>query len=108
LQFYIHYSFKVIKNPLLTSASAATSITSATAKVSTTIQTPPPTPPENDRDKFRCLYLLVDAAMEQLEEITAEKKRKQEVSNHVQLTIPSPHNTPSQPPQVHPHQQVCA
>ena len=97
-----------IKNPLLTSASGATSIASATAKVCTTIQTPPPTPPENDRDKFRCLYLLVDAAMEQLEEIAAEKKRKQEVSNHVQLTISSPHITTSQTAQIHPHQQVCA
>jgi hypothetical protein len=30
-------------------------------------ETPPPSPPENDRDKFRCLYLLVDAAVEELE-----------------------------------------
>ena len=80
------------------------------------IQTPPPTPPENDRDKFRCLYLLVDAAMEQLDEIAAEKRRNsnlqhQEVSS-LQITIPVTHNPPTQqPPQLaslHPHQQICA
>ena len=77
------------------------------------IQTPPPTPPENDRDKFRCLYLLVDAAMEQLEEITAEKRRhssQQEVSS-LQITIPTNNPPTQQPPQIatlHPHQQVCA
>jgi len=38
-------------------------------------ETPPPSPPENDRDKFRCLYLLVDAAVGQLEEI--ERKKQQ-------------------------------
>lgn len=30
---------------------------------------------ENDRDKFSCLYLLVDAAVNQLEEIAAKKRR---------------------------------
>jgi hypothetical protein len=55
----------------------------------------------------------VDAAMEQLEEITAEKRRhssQQEVSS-LQITIPT-HNPPTQqPPQIatlHPHQQICA
>lgn len=38
-------------------------------------ETPPPSPPENDRDKFRCLYLLVDAAVGQLEEIERQKQR---------------------------------
>ena len=38
-------------------------------------ETPPPSPPENDRDKFRCLYLLVDAAVGQLEELEREKQR---------------------------------
>jgi hypothetical protein len=95
-----------------TSLTSSSSIipSSATAKVcTTTIQTPPPTPPENDRDKFRCLYLLVDAAMEQLEEMTAEKKRKQEVSSSLQITIPT-HNPPTQQRHaaLHPHQQVCA
>lgn len=82
------------------------------------IQTPPPTPPENDRDKFRCLYLLVDAAMEQLDEIAAEKRRNstsqhQEVSS-LQITIPPTHNPPTHnnPPQMaqamYPHQQICA
>ena len=37
--------------------------------------TPPPSPPENDRDKFRCLYLLVDAAVGQLEELERQKQR---------------------------------
>lgn len=36
-------------------------------------ETPPPSPPENDRDKFRCLYLLVDAAVGQLEELQRQK-----------------------------------
>jgi len=36
--------------------------------------TPPPTPPENDREKFRCLYLLVDAAVGQLEKELAARK----------------------------------
>lgn len=39
-------------------------------------ETPPPSPPENDRDKFRCLYLLVDAAVGQLEELEREKLYK--------------------------------
>jgi hypothetical protein len=30
---------------------------------------------DNDRDKFSCLYLLVDAAVNQLEEIAAKKRR---------------------------------
>jgi hypothetical protein len=34
---------------------------------------------ENDRDKFSCLYLLVDAAVNQLEEIAAKKRR---LNNH--------------------------
>jgi len=38
-------------------------------------ETPPPSPPENDRDKFRCLYLLVDAAVGQLEELERQKQR---------------------------------
>jgi len=37
-------------------------------------ETPPPSPPENDRDKFRCLYLLVDAAVGQLEELERQKQ----------------------------------
>lgn len=37
--------------------------------------TPPPSPPENDRDKFRCLYLLVDAAVGQLEQLEREKQQ---------------------------------
>ena len=39
-------------------------------------ETPPPSP-ENDRDKFRCLYLLVDAAVGQLEELERQKQRLQ-------------------------------
>lgn len=39
--------------------------------------TPPATPPEvNDREKFRCLYLLVDAAVGQLEQEIAAGRRK--------------------------------
>jgi hypothetical protein len=110
-----------VKSSLLTKAAIAR-MTAATpqrhqAKVCS-IQTPPPTPPENDRDKFRCLYLLVDAAMEQLDEIAAEKTRRhtshvQEVSS-LQITIPTIHNPPmTQPPPqlaaLHPHQQhICA
>jgi hypothetical protein len=37
-------------------------------------ETPPPSP-ENDRDKFRCLYLLVDAAVGQLEELERQKQQ---------------------------------
>ena len=38
--------------------------------------TPPPTPPEvSDREKFRCLYLLVDAAVGQLEREIASGER---------------------------------
>jgi len=40
-------------------------------------ETPPPSPPENDRDKFRCLYLLVDAAVGQLEELERQKQLQQ-------------------------------
>lgn len=89
-------------------ALSRTRTSSATAKVCmNTLQTPPPTPPENDRDKFRGLYLLVDAALEQLEEITAEKRRTQEVSS-LQITIPA-HNPPTQQlAALHPHQQICA
>ncbi len=36
--------------------------------------TPPPSPPESDREKFRCLYMLVDAAVGQLEKEMAERK----------------------------------
>ena len=36
--------------------------------------TPPPTPPESDREKFRCLYMLVDAAVGQLEKEAAARK----------------------------------
>lgn len=43
-----------------------------------TIHTPPPSPPEHDRDSFRGLYMLVDAAMGQLEKISAEKRQKQQ------------------------------
>ena len=91
-------------------SSSSETIIQQQAKVCS-IQTPPPTPPENDRDKFRCLYLLVDAAMEQLEEITAEKRRhssQQEVTS-LQITT---HNPPTQqPPQLAtllPHQRICA
>ena len=30
---------------------------------------------ENDREKFSCLYILVDAAVNQLEEINSKKRR---------------------------------
>ncbi|XP_069981490.1 homeobox protein TGIF2 isoform X1 [Penaeus vannamei] len=33
--------------------------------------TPPPTPPEDDADKFKCLYMLVDAALSQWEKQNA-------------------------------------
>ncbi|XP_076034992.1 uncharacterized protein LOC143021425 isoform X3 [Oratosquilla oratoria] len=33
--------------------------------------TPPPTPPEDDQDKFKCLYMLVDAALSQWEKQNA-------------------------------------
>jgi hypothetical protein len=36
--------------------------------------TPPPTPPESEREKFRSLFMLVDAAVGQLEKEIAEKK----------------------------------
>lgn len=39
--------------------------------------TPPPTPPESDREKFRCLYLLVDAAVGQLEKEIAARKAQE-------------------------------
>ena len=103
-----------VKSSSLINASVAriTTTPQQQAKVCS-IQTPPPTPPENDRDKFRCLYLLVDAAMEQLDEIAAEKRRnssQQEVSS-LQITIPT-HNPPTQPPPqiaaLLPHQQICA
>ena len=38
------------------------------------IHAPPSTTPENDIDKFRCLYLLVDAAMERLDKLAAEER----------------------------------
>lgn len=37
--------------------------------------TPPPTPPESDREKFRCLYMLVDAAVGQLEKELKNKEK---------------------------------
>lgn len=46
-----------------------------TNSVNSTSETPPPSPPENDRDKFRCLYLLVDAAVGQLEELERQKQQ---------------------------------
>lgn len=47
--------------------------------------TPPPTPPEvPDREKFRCLYLLVDAAVGQLEREVASGERKQQSSRQPQ------------------------
>ena len=36
---------------------------------------PPQSPPTDDREKFRCLYLLVDAAVSQLESDIREGKR---------------------------------
>jgi len=56
-------------------------------------ETPPPSPPENDRDKFRCLYLLVDAAVGQLEELERERQQQQRLS---QLQ-PQPHVGGPQP-----------
>jgi homeobox protein TGIF1 len=41
--------------------------------------TPPPTPPNEDREKFRCLYLLVDAAVSQLEREIASGERSRHV-----------------------------
>lgn len=63
--------------------------TSSLYKNTKAIHTPPPTPPqagagggaggtENDKDKFSCLYILVDAAMEQLEAIAEEKRRQEQ------------------------------
>lgn len=49
-------------------------------------ETPPPTPPENDRDKFRCLYLLVDAAVGQLEEL--ERQRNSQTNNPQPQRLP--------------------
>ena len=99
----------IMKDALSSNPSASsTSSSAATAKVSiNTLQTPPPTPPENDI--FWSLNLLVDAAMEQLDEITAEKRRAKEVSS-LQISIPT-HNPPTQHPPhaaLHPHQQICA
>ena len=48
-------------------------------------ETPPPSPPENDRDKFRCLYLLVDAAVGQLEELEREKLYKNWVITEISV-----------------------
>ena len=45
--------------------------------------TPPPTPPESDRETFRSLYLLVDAAVGQLEkEVAARKAAEEEQQQH--------------------------
>ena len=52
------------------------SSSSSTSGVS--VHTPPPSPPENDKDKFRCLYMLVDAAVGQLEKLSAEKRQRQQ------------------------------
>jgi len=60
-------------------------------------ETPPPSPPENDRDKFRCLYLLVDAAVGQLEELERQKMR---------TNIPPPSTNPTG--QAPPAGRVCA
>ncbi len=52
--------------------------------------TPPPTPPEtNDREKFRCLYLLVDAAVGQLEREIAsgERQRTNNGVNNVRAAL---------------------
>jgi len=47
----------------------------STGTMGSSSETPPPSPPENDRDKFRCLYLLVDAAVGQLEELERQKQK---------------------------------
>ena len=47
----------------------------STGTMGSSSETPPPSPPENDRDKFRCLYLLVDAAVGQLEELERQKQQ---------------------------------
>lgn len=40
--------------------------------------TPPPSPPEEShREKFRCLYMLVDAAVDQLEKELQQKKAEE-------------------------------
>jgi len=44
--------------------------------------TPPPTPPNEDREKFRCLYLLVDAAVSQLEREIASGERSRHLAAH--------------------------
>ena len=76
-------------------------------------ETPPPSPPENDRDKFRCLYLLVDAAVGQLEELEREKLYKNWVQESMCLSMytvfyfSSHYKTPlSLPP--HPHYYMCS
>ena len=50
-------------------------LTSTGTPIGSSSETPPPSPPENDRDKFRCLYLLVDAAVGQLEELERQKQK---------------------------------
>jgi len=42
------------------------------------VHAPPPSPPEHDKEKFRGFYMLVDAAVGQLEKLSAEKQRQQQ------------------------------
>ena len=58
----------------------------STGTMGSSSETPPPSPPENDRDKFRCLYLLVDAAVGQLEELERQKQQPGRVCAWIKKT----------------------
>ena len=54
-----HY---IVQNPNGTTTEYQNGYPTASSQV-----TPPPTPPEDDAEKFKCLYMLVDAALSQWE-----------------------------------------